>query len=451
MKTNWDYRTIKAKAKGSRCSVRDFLACGSTNDPFYADLAFRREAAEWFASLWKSGLTEGQSHTRGIHYKLISKSSRDPIMMPNGKRYEHTNRCYAYLETAARDARFLGLVDARQFKDKKSGPAKVFAQPNTDPKIGIESETTFVLDFPDFPDPPTYTLEGFKGVQKYIIEIWIEKSGMEDILTPLCEKYGCNLVTGGGEISLTHCTQFIDRAMRFDRPARILYISDMDMGGRSMPVSVARKIEFFLRSEYPDLDVQLDQIVLTPKQCKEYDLPKTPAKENENASEKGKAIRQGRKARFEAIHGKGVTELDALDALHPGEFAEIVENKIRSFYDDTLDERVAEAENDILGELVGIEDTILSDYGGQIEEIRTQYAEIKARFEAEVLPLKDRIENVYAAIQTRMYDTDLPDLDVPEAEIDPENEWQDPLFDSARDYEDQIGHYKRFQTNGESE
>ena len=83
-------------------------------------------------------------------------------------------------------------------------------------------------------------------------------------------------------------------------------------------IAVARKIEFAQQ----DLDVTLDPVVLTEEQCRDYRLPRTPIKDSER-----------RGARFEARFGAGATELDALEALHPGELARIVSREIERFID----------------------------------------------------------------------------------------------------------------------
>jgi hypothetical protein len=48
-----------------------------------------------------------------------------------------------------------------------------------------------------------------------------------------------------------------------------------------MPVSVARKLEFFLRREFPEVDARLIPIVLTPEQVGIYDLPRIEIKDTE--------------------------------------------------------------------------------------------------------------------------------------------------------------------------
>ena len=121
-----------------------------------------------------------------------------------------------------------------------------------------------------------------------------------------------------------------ERARQSGRPVRILYVSDFDPGGMSMPVAVARKIEFAVLSEQENLDIQVRPVVLTPDQCVQYRLPRVPLK----ASEK-------RAANFEARFGEGATELDALEALHPGELRRILVREIERYYDTSLADEIA--------------------------------------------------------------------------------------------------------------
>ena len=67
----------------------------------------------------------------------------------------------------------------------------------------------------------------------------------------------------------------------------------------------------------------------TRKQCIEYKLPRTPLKETER-----------RAARFQERFGEGATELDALEALHPGELRRIIETEIARYHDCDIDRAV---------------------------------------------------------------------------------------------------------------
>ena len=96
-----------------------------------------------------------------------------------------------------------------------------------------------------------------------------------------------------------------------------------------MPISAAVKIDFFAKKSGVDLDIRLEPVALTEGQCIQYQLPRTPIKETEN-----------RAASFEARYGAGATELDALEALHPGVLRQILVEHIERYRDDDLDDKV---------------------------------------------------------------------------------------------------------------
>ena len=70
------------------------------------------------------------------------------------------------------------------------------------------------------------------------------KATQNDWLVPLCQRRGVNLVVGIGEQSETRSRELALRSAKYGAPVRIIYISDFDPGGRSMPKAVARKVEF---------------------------------------------------------------------------------------------------------------------------------------------------------------------------------------------------------------
>jgi hypothetical protein len=192
------------------------------------------------------------------------------------------------------------------------------------------------------------------------------------------------------------------------RPARILYISDFDPAGVGMPVSVARKIEFLVRSDGEYLDVQVCPVVLTEEQCRHYRLPRTPIKDTDK-----------RARRFEARFGEGATELDALESLHPGELEAILVREIRRYYD--LDLQGATEE--------------------KAEEVEAELDEINERIER----WRARAETVWQAIGESLQ-AEAPDIDLVDwPEADEGNEDSDPSFDSTRDYVEQIDRYKDHQ------
>ena len=179
------------------------------------------------------------------------------------------------------------------------------------PETDAEPISVFVRDYEpdvtylvsDVPDLPNFDIRGFDPEQGYLVEVWIEKSTQNDWLIPLCERRGVNLVVGIGESSEILCRHLAERVQATGKPARIIYMSDFDPAGRSMPVSVARKLEYYIGKFDFDVDVTLNPLVLTEEQCQRYRLPRSPIEEKER-----------RKDTFEEKFGAGATELDALEA-----------------------------------------------------------------------------------------------------------------------------------------
>jgi DNA-directed RNA polymerase specialized sigma24 family protein len=418
-----DYEGIKAAAKELGRPMSTLIAQAPNTDPFYAGVPFRLEKAEWFAELWnRFGFGRGV-HIRRIHYQLVSQA-RGAVRTWAGKSYENTAECYAGLGDGSRDARHLDLVPIDAFVDRRNPAAiEYLVQPES------ASVETAIDDILGMPEPPRLTLRPPSGQQPYHVELWAEKSTMNDILIPLAQEYGLNLVTGLGELSVTACRNAIVRARAGERPVRILYISDFDPSGLAMPISVARKIEYGLRrySHGDDpifgLDVQVRPILLTHEQCVHYSLPRTPLKEGE-----------GRAAEWEARYGEGATELDALEARHPGVFRRIIVEEVTRYYDTGLDDRIQEAADEFQADLDDINTQVVERHRDELDALTVQYDE-----------LRDKIQKLHDTIEEELLDEapDPDEVDWPEANEG--NEDPDPLFDSTRDYVEQMDRYKEHQ------
>jgi hypothetical protein len=241
---------------------------------------------------------------------------------------------------------------------------------------------------------------------------------MRDILDDVGRQYGVTRVYSLGEISLVACVKLIlDRvASNGNRPIRVLYLSDFDPAGRSIPVAAARKVEWLIRKHNLDIDLQLVPILLDHDQCVHYQLPRTPLKADAHQ------------------FGEGATELDALEALHPGELRSIVTEALDRYYDHDLHDRWVR-------ECADVEAAIFD----MTAEVRAEYAEIA--FAAS--DLRNRIELLFAKmaaeITSRAEATEtLQPLDEFKSEREIV-EHPDPLYDSLRPYEEQIAKYKLFQ------
>ena len=429
-----NYDTIKELAKREHCKVTDLIALAPQNDPFYAGTPNDWALGRWFADLWAKFKYGSGVHLRRVHYQIISQDP--PVKMPNGKPYENTETCWDTLSAAAKAARYLRLVEPSAFVDRRNPEPHIYTYDRGDAPFITVADNLWsgALDIPEFPELPRYGVENFVGEQHYHLEIWCEKSTMNDVLIPFCERYGINLITGVGEMSITATLEAVRRIAARGKPARLLYISDFDPAGQSMPVAVGRKIEYFVRSERLAADIRLFPVVLTESQCKEYQLPRTPIKETER-----------RAARFEERYGAGATELDALEALFPGELSSILLRLIQAYYDETLTRRVAIAERQLQRDLEDQRQAIISRYADTIAELRDGYNALRAEFAERAAGYSQQIEAVWQAISDEMHAApiDIEDYPIPEAERGAEV--GSGLYNSRRDYLAQIDAYKVFQ------
>lgn len=315
-----DYSLLKKTAAKSGLSPQELLALAPQNDPFYVGAKRQVEKAKWFEKIYSLMGNPSNCHIRRVHYWLVTTQA---IPKPNGQPYENTQNDWGLLALSAKYARYLGLVPIEAIIDRRN------PEPTVNCQFWNHRKPSEIRDSIDEESIIESIVDQFycynpSLTQKYMIEIWCEKSTMNDVLLPICERYGANLVTGLGELSITAVYLLAKRVVQANKPVRIFYISDFDPAGESMPVAVGRKIEYFARN-YQDLanrDIKLIPLMLTSSQCAEYKLPRTPIKETEK-----------RKDKFENKHGQGATELDAMEALHPGKMEEIIVEAISPFFD----------------------------------------------------------------------------------------------------------------------
>jgi hypothetical protein len=404
--TKYNYARIKTLAEELDRPATTLIALSPNHDPFYI-LPGRRAQAEWFGALWHKHFSERTDiHLREIHYVLISQ--KVPVKTLSGI----SEHCWDNLLKASRDARLLGLAPIECFEDRRNDPPVVFLPEPPDEPASVSIDAPLIddatrepleqldaeppglleepigevylelsqpdpIDMPDpieppdppnpsdeVPLPPELTLSVHKPAQPcFHLELWAEKTSVNDTMLSVGREYKVNILTGTGFESLTQCNRLIDRAVRSGLPVRILYISDFDPCGRNMPVAVARTIEFLLQQRDLDLGIQIIPIALTHAQCVEYQLPRTPLKKEDTS-----------RAAFEAQYGEGGTEIDALQALHPGVLRQILVEAIERYHDPGFADRMFEAEQDIEARLTEVTDDVVAAHdldalGGSYQEL----------------------------------------------------------------------------------
>jgi hypothetical protein len=393
------YDEIKQLAKVRKCNIPDLLVLAPQNDPFYAGGKTSRVMAEWFADLWEQfGFSKGV-HLRRIHYRVVTTGE---VMKPNGLPYENTEGDWGFLEHASKHARHLGLVAAAAFADHRNPKPHIFCLDS------VRQDPSWEADFPPWPIPhietdlandldwelPEFEVTGYEyndALQPYHLEIWVEKSTVNDELLPLCRRYGVNLVTGVGFMSITSVVSLLQRMEARGKPARILYISDFDPAGDGMPTAVARQIEFQLSGSDRDFDIKLTPILLTKEQVEHYQLPRIPVKDSDR-----------RKAQFEEHYGEGAVELDALVALHPGALEEIVKGYIRQFRDESLEEELAIARQKAKDNLHAVWQERIAPYQERLDDLKTHVEDVIEKYQSRLTALSEALDSEIAPYQNEL-------------------------------------------------
>jgi hypothetical protein len=428
------YEQIKQLARQTGQRVTDLIPLAPQNDPFYTGTPNDWSLAEWFASLWQAFGYTNKVHIRRVHYQIVSQ--HPAVVMPNGVPYENTEMCWNVLNLASKAARYLQLVDPEAFVDRRNPEALVYASNRLpEPEVWASSRLWgSQLRLPDIPELPAYRISGYESVQAFHLECWCEKSTMNDVLGPLCQRYGMNLQTGLGELSITATLALVHRLQEAGKPARIFYVSDFDPAGQSMPVSVSRKVEYFVRTLGLDVDVRVFPVILTAEQVQAYQLPRTPIKETER-----------RRGGFEDRYGEGAVELDALEALYPGELQQVLERCIECYFDSTLEQRTKAIQAALERDLGLIWKQVTARFADDIEALRSLHAQLQQEFGERMASYCEQMLAVWHVIRSEL-DLSVPPLDaysLPTPMFS--GELTEGLYESSRDYLEQIEAYKQFQ------
>jgi hypothetical protein len=114
-----------------------------------------------------------------------------------------------------------------------------------------------------------------------------------------------------------------------DKRIRILYFGDFDPSGEDMDRHLSEALSYF------DLQyiVEFERIAVTEDQIGEYDLPPKP----EDSETLEKLDKDSRKDGFIDKHGQLIAvELDALLAIVPEQFKELVQESVDQYFDETI-------------------------------------------------------------------------------------------------------------------
>lgn len=342
-----DGDTIRKMAKELKVKITNLLALSQTVDPFYAGATpSLRRNAEWAYRHWKE-MGSPLIHGRAFNYSLMG-GARLPH---DAREYLGSDKDYAFSRRALEQARYQDLIPYEKIPDHKSTFHQSFQLWN---HKDIYELTNFNLDYDWI---LKQVLEHFRVVwwpyqlQDTVCEAWIEKSSVVASLKTIMQNYEANWIDGEGDISLLRCWEFVQRVIEYYKffgikKYRVFYISDFDPVGLSMPISMARKVEYFIYKmlnktgiDFDEIDIRVEQIAVTPEQVRNFALrPTKVPKEKTTRKDGKKASYASRVKQFRRIYGvAGVVELEALTITSPEELPRLLKERLSRYYDMEVD------------------------------------------------------------------------------------------------------------------
>jgi len=424
------------KKKTGKKYIPELLALSRDHDPFFIGSPAHIEQGQWFAQMWEQKY-KGQTgiHIRRVHYHLQALGD-----FPNlqGMPYRNTKIDWRHLELACMYARTLGLVPADAFDDHRNGDPYPLNWSMADVRSPEATETYFFWQLPelrlnlssldwtlDTPRVDGYSPDDYLD-RAYLVELWIEKSTMDDILVPIVNELGIRLVTSSGFQSISNAVKLLQRIREIGKPTRIFYVSDYDKAGRQMPIAVARQIEFWREEYAPDADIKLIVLALTQEQIGKYRLPLSPESD--------------------------AVELDAIEALVPGELEKIVRAAVAPYLDESIGDELQDAETNARRIVRDEWSRLMGTHKRRLEVLQKKVKTVAKKYEREARNLNKRLarelkpfEKPLAALRAdvREQASDFrPNLPERPAQTASEQNEDDCLFDSSRPYLDQLAFYK---------
>lgn len=424
-------------------------------DPFMTGLSYTSiDKGLWFRDIWdKFNPTGTVIHLRRLHYRLVSQTKE--TKKHTGEIYENNPVCWKYILEASKFARELEMVNPSQIIDLRNPkPYGIF-----DPNFHLLRKMVFPpWNIPEI-DPTSFQIGKFEmpeleidesvaniyasSLQPVHLEIWTEKATMNDILENVCSMYGIVLVQNIGYASVTGIENYLrERALIQKRPSIIFYISDFDEAGENMPVSVSRTLQhriFKMREKglFPeDKEIIVEPIILKKEQMdsKEFpDLPKSPAK-----------------------RGKGkVTELDALEAVVPGKFREIVEENIQKVLDVDVIKNMPSYFENAKHRYKSLLHSKTSELDGEIEKLCNDLREVTEKHKSKLQKISEELRSEYAPYQEKLVkikekvskyaDEALQNISI-NVSVSKHHDLNDPLFNSLGPFKEQTERMDKYRS-----
>lgn len=258
--------------------------------------AVNKQMLETINSILEEYKADGYVLTlRQLYYQLVSKD-----IIPNN------DKEYGKISNILKKGRMAGIVDWASIEDRVRVPKLPYYSNDVADAINDTIRQ--------------YRLNRMEG-QERMVEIWVEKDALSNVLYRVSKKYHVNLMVNRGYSSVS---AMYDAYKRLNTGDVILYFGDHDPSGMDMIRDVRERLQDF------GIDVEVRPVGLTMEQIKELNPPPNPAK-----------ITDPRAKWYIEKYGKISWELDALP---PKYLINLAENAILDIIDIELYEAMLKQE-----------------------------------------------------------------------------------------------------------
>jgi hypothetical protein len=364
-------------------------------DPYRLDTDINHQNGRWLAEqLTRYYGPVKKAHWRGLFYSIIMAKTK--VAKPDGTLFSNTDDDWVWLsEKAGKAARWLGYIPFDRIIDQRSDAPIIHRVVRIEPYATIRDDLDDVT-FPDSVDPAP-AAAGFVARQAFSFALFGEKSSLEEICLPWAVEHQVDLYLGSGEISDTHIFQIARDAIADGRPLVVFAATDCDPSGWQMLISIARKLQAVQDLLFPTLQCEIVHVGITPEHVREFKLAEQPIKKGDK-----------RARAWKDAFGVDQTEIDALttpEMVERGILRRLLDEAIAPCIDPSLDRRIERAKRKWFRDARAAVDA-------QIDE------RALARLRQKIERLHQQIERAKNDLQGMTKDIHLPDVVVPEPDLD---------------------------------
>jgi hypothetical protein len=254
---------------------------------------------------------------RAIYYRLYSRG-----LFPN------TPSCYNSLDRATVEARWDGRLPINCFADNARQVIDDFNEKYETIDEYLQRPIDFIINAPQ---GYVNSIPRWHNQPNYV-EVWIEKDAMAGTLSSILRGKDVRILPNRGFTSLTFLDESANRIknfMKLGKQIHILYFGDFDPSGDYMDVDLKKRLT---RLGLPSYSIDFKRIAVTTEQIRQYGLPYNPDK-----TTREKIEHDTRKEKFLAKYGElYAVELDALPALIPQDFKNMVIQSVDQFFHEDI-------------------------------------------------------------------------------------------------------------------